>query len=486
MRRRTTATLAASPTMVGAITVMIVIVAVFLAYNANNGLPFVPTYGLSAEVKDAQTLVPGNEVRIGGLRVGVVTAVDPEVTEDGSYVAKLDLKLDKEVDPLPADSTITIRARSALGLKYLEIKRGDSSDGLEAGSVIPASQERPEPIDIDQVLSTFDAPTRSAIQTNLAEFGAALAGRGPDLNEAIGDLRPAVRLLQPVMRNLADPATALRRFFPALEATAREVAPVAEQQADLFVAGDTTFAALARVARPFIQETISESPPTLDTATADLPVITRFLNDSADLFTDLEPAATSLEANAPAIASALEVGAPVLRDAHKLNRKLPPVAAALRALNDDSASREGIRRLIGTQQLLSPTLRFVTPAQSVCNYATILFRNGANLVKTGDGAGTAQLFVAQTGPGTFEAETGGDQVLYQPNNEVTPSSGVADGATNVPVGQEDINFLHYNPYPNTASPGQPRECEAGNEPWNPVLQIGNPPGNQGTTTLFQK
>ena len=42
--------LAASPTMVGAITTLIVIVAVFLAYNANNGLPFVPVYRVSVEL----------------------------------------------------------------------------------------------------------------------------------------------------------------------------------------------------------------------------------------------------------------------------------------------------------------------------------------------------------------------------------------------------------------------------------------------------
>ena len=54
--------LAASPTMVGAITTLIVIVAVFLAYNANNGLPFVPIYRVSAEICDAARLGPNNEV----------------------------------------------------------------------------------------------------------------------------------------------------------------------------------------------------------------------------------------------------------------------------------------------------------------------------------------------------------------------------------------------------------------------------------------
>ena len=58
---------ASSPVLVGAVTVLVVIVAVFLAYNANNGLPFVSTYNLKARVPNADALVKGNEVRIGGV-----------------------------------------------------------------------------------------------------------------------------------------------------------------------------------------------------------------------------------------------------------------------------------------------------------------------------------------------------------------------------------------------------------------------------------
>ena len=72
MRGGRAGSLAASPTLVGAVTVLVVIVAVFLAYQANQGLPFVPTYKLSAKVPNANTLVPGNEVRIGGIRVGAI------------------------------------------------------------------------------------------------------------------------------------------------------------------------------------------------------------------------------------------------------------------------------------------------------------------------------------------------------------------------------------------------------------------------------
>src|SRR5262249_30009985 len=143
--------LAASPTMVGAITTLIVIVAVFLAYNANNGLPFVPTYRVSAEICDASRLAPNNEVRIGGNRVGVAEAIDalPAPASSGcqtaqggssSTIAKLNMKLDKSAEPVPEDSTIRVRYRSSFGLKYLEITRGTSTSGLPPGGTLALTQ----------------------------------------------------------------------------------------------------------------------------------------------------------------------------------------------------------------------------------------------------------------------------------------------------------------------------------------------------------
>ena len=56
---------------------LVVVVAVFLAYNANNGLPFVPTTTLLAEVPNGAEVVKGVEVREGGYRIGVVTDMRP-------------------------------------------------------------------------------------------------------------------------------------------------------------------------------------------------------------------------------------------------------------------------------------------------------------------------------------------------------------------------------------------------------------------------
>jgi virulence factor Mce-like protein len=479
MRGRRVQRLAADPTLVGALTVLIVIVAVFLAYNANNGLPFVPTYQVSVQVPDADSLVKGNDVRVGGIRVGTVTSVQPVQHKDGTATAKINLKLDKSVDPLPADTTVSVRTKSALGLKYLQIAPGNSRRGVAEGSTLPLRAARPVTVDIDQFLNMFQPATRKAIQVNEKEFGSAIAGRGPDINAALGVLPSLLQHLTPVSRNLASSSTGLGRFFGALEATASEVAPVSEQQAHGFVSLDTTFTALAKVARPFIQEFISKGPPTEDTAIRTLPHIRPFLHDSQVLFADFQPASQLLVGAAPKIAAATRSGPPVLRKTPILNNELPPTAQALVTFGSSPGVTPGLQLLTQTNNVLSPTLAFVTPAQTVCNYITLLLRNGSNIVNQGDGIGHWQRFalIAPPGDNTTLGQSPG------PNNIGIPSGQPASGG-GVPA---DANFLHYNPYPNTAAPGQkPKECEAGNEPYNPAQTlIGNAPGNQGTVTQGQ-
>jgi hypothetical protein len=159
----------------------------------------------------------------------------------------------------------------------------------------------------------------------------------------------------------------------------------------------------------------------------------------------------------------------VLARSPTLNKQLPPTARTLLAFNNNSGVRSGIDKLTQSNDLLGPTLNFVTPAQTVCNYGTLLFRNLGSLLSLGDGLGTWQRFI------NFDVPKG-------PNSEGSPSTAPANGGGPIP----DKNFLHVNPYPNTASPGQTRECEAGNEKYLVGQQvIGNPPGNQGTVTEDQ-
>jgi virulence factor Mce-like protein len=468
--RRGQAALTASPVLVGAVTVLVTIVAVFLAYNANSGLPFVPTYDLKANLPNAAQLVKGFEVRIGGARVGFISKIEPKKRSDGSAYAQVTMKLDKEIEPVPADSTLLVRPRSSLGLKYIELTPGQGRAGLPAGETIPVRQARPAVVELDDLFSMFDDKTRVGSRNSLDGFGGGFAGRGQDINTAIAAFVPLLTDLEPVARNLSDPNTRLNRFFASLARAAEEAAPVAEEQASLFVNLDTSFTAFASIARPFLQETISESPASEQVAIRDFPRQRPFIRNNTAFFRELRPGVAVLPHAAPIVADAFEAGTEVLPKTKQMNEDLADVFEALADFSNDPNVRSGVRQLTRLSTSLRPTLRYLKPTQTTCNYATIFLRNVASLLSEGDANGNYQRFLvvsAPTDPLTFE---------LGPNNEGGPSSAPANGP-----GRH--NHLHVNPYPNAAAPGQTRECEGGNERYA-VGQtvIGNPAGNQGLTT----
>jgi ABC-type transporter Mla subunit MlaD len=432
---------AVSPTLVGAVTVLVVIVAVFLAYNANNGLPFVSTYNLKARLPSADALVKANEIRIGGARVGVVKSVVPVQLKNGEVEAELTLSLDKSAEPIPNDSTIEVRPKSPLGLKYLQISPGSSTTGYKAGETIPVRYAKPEPGDIDKFFDMFNTPTRKAIQRNLAGFGNALAGRGPQLNEAIGALRGLVEQGEPAAATLASPATNFAGFFRALEALSATVAPVAQQQASMFVVLDQTFAAFANVSDPYIAQTIEKGPGTLDAVNADLPQVNPFLHDTARFFTALKPGAKALAETSPIIAESLHAGIPALNASPALNNQLTPTAEALLAFQQSEGVFTNLGLLTDTNKILKPSLEYIAPVQTNCNYVTLFFSNLASSNSQGNDYGKWLNVIS------FEPPVG-------PNSEGVQASAPASGPK--------YNHLHYNPYPQTGAPGQPNVCEAGN------------------------
>jgi virulence factor Mce-like protein len=455
--------IAGNPVLIGAATVLVIIVAVFLAYNANSGLPFVPTYSLNAEVPNAAQLVVGNDVRIGGTRVGAVSEIKPRKLGDGQVIAVLKMNLDKEVEPLPKDTTVLVRSRSALGLKYVELTRGHDAGGYRDGDTIPLRAATPAPVEFDEFLNMFDAPTRKAAEANTIGFGDAFAGRGESINTAIGAFRPLLRDIIPVARNLSSPQTNIKRFIGELGDAAAIVAPAAETQARLFINLDTTMAALRKVARPYIQDSISEGPATLDTAIAELPRQRPFLINSTGLFHELRPGVRALRGAAPELSRALVVGTPTLRRSVALNQRLKPLLRELQTFSEDPMVPRGIQALTGTLRSLQPTLDYLAPAQTKCNYIALWFRNIGSLLSEGDKNGTWQRFIIVAAPNG-------------PNSEGTPSAKPADGPST-------DNHLHTNPYPNTQAPGQPKECEAANETYIAgKTVIGNVPGTQSATT----
>jgi virulence factor Mce-like protein len=367
--------LAASPVLIGAVTVLVAIVAVFISYSANQGLPFVPTYQLRVELPNAAKLVPGNEVRAGGFRVGAVdeiTAARRSVGGREVSIAVVTLKLDKDVEPLAVDTRVAVRPRSALGLKYLELVPGRSQRTFQDGDTLPLRNAGAASPELEDVLSTFQPRTRADAQASLLGFGDALAGRGAQINTAVRELNPFLTHLGPVMRNLSDPRSELRRLIPALGAAAAQVAPVAEVQARLFGELATTFAAGNRDPEA-LQETLEETPPTLAAATASFRVQTPFLARFADVSRRLQPGAAELRRALPLINGALSAGVPAFERTPELATDLEQLLEALESLSENPSTLLALKDLRRALQLTRPALEEVAPYQTVCNYLVYFF-----------------------------------------------------------------------------------------------------------------
>jgi virulence factor Mce-like protein len=395
MRGRGTASIVASPVLVGAVTVLIVVVGVFLAYNANNGLPFVPTYEVNAELPSGQKLVRGNEIRLGGFRVGTVTDLKPGM-KDGKAIAVVQMKLEKTVEPLPEDTIIGVRPRSALGLKYVDIVPGKSKQTLKPGDTIPLSQSKPQGIEYEDVFSTFDKPTRDNSRTALKGFGDAFAGRGPSINEAIAAFNPFFTHLTPVMKTLSNPNTRLENFFKNINQASEQVVPVAKVQAALFGKMAKTFDAFSACEK-CLQDTIAKSPPTLAVGAASFHVQRPFLAEFTKLSRDLRPTVSTLHNNLGTINSALETGTPVLKRTPEMNQLTGKVFKALDDLAENPVTMLALKDLHLTFSVLRPLAEFVAPYNTVCNNGTAFFTGLAGHISEEVQGGTSEVVLVRTG-----------------------------------------------------------------------------------------
>jgi virulence factor Mce-like protein len=442
-----TPSIVGSPIMIGAVTVLITVIAVFLSYNANSGLPFVPTYHITVEVPDAAGLVQGNDVRSGGKRIGVIEEIVGEAGKVEPH-AELALKLDRPVEPLLDDTVVTVRPRSPLGLKYLEVVPGKRGEPIREGGRLTLAAAR-QSVELDQVLDTFDAKTRDSLQRTTTGLGTGFTGRGVGFNESLALGPELAGRSARVFRNFADPATRLRRAVRALQSVTGELAPVAPQLGSVFDNSNTTLSALAGV-RPQLSEVLAGLPPTELIATEALREARPVLRDARLLLADLRPGVDVLPGAARNLDSALDRGYPVLRRALGLVGDLDDALAAVDRLARDPATLSTLGRLRGVLDSAGPTVRYLVPMQTVCNYIGLWLRNAASTSSEGDAGGTWVRTLVLLG--------NTDEMFRR-----------ADPAPN----------LHVNPYPHAGANG---ECEAGNEVFEPGQSIGNPPGVQATRT----
>jgi len=466
----------ANPVLIGAVTVLVAIVAVFLAYNANTGLPFVPTRQLKVDFPNGVALVAGNDVDQGSYRVGLVSEMHPVEGPNGTILAQATLQLNEANGKVPIDSRATIAPRSLLGLKYVELTYGHSSRVFPDGATMSESHTS-VPVQFDDINQMFDARTRPAIQRNLAGYGDVLTARGSALNDTIASLPSLFGHLRPVAQYLSDPHTELTRFLGALKGFFSTVSPVARVNARWFTDQATTFAAISKNPGA-LEATIRESPPTLAVSTASLKVQQPFLVDLTRFSDFMAPATVALRKALPDVNPALAAGIRVLPRTPVMNARLQGVLTALQKLAEDPGTNVAINGLGGTVNTLNPTIRYLGPFVTACNAWNYMWVEIADLVSEQTNFGMAQRALIN--------------FANQQKNSVgsLPADQPANGEL-VPPGQTP-EYLHGPVYASAVANNGNADCEALQRGYPLKLNHLDPrqrnldadahtPGNQGQT-----
>jgi ABC-type transporter Mla subunit MlaD len=453
--RRAASALFDNPILLGTMTILVVLVAVYLSYVAENGLPFVATYSVNVDVESAGQLIKNADVRVGGDRVGQVLTITPEPRTRAwpHPFARLGLSLEAGLQPLAADTHYRVRLASVLGGNYLEILPGRSRRGglADGGTFTLSATARLNHdlgfVDLDQALATFGPRTRSGLRGALASLGNAVAGRGSQVNDSLVGLRELMGPLQSLLGALADPSTRLPEFVSGLAATTGALAPVAPTLDSLLRGGATTLQALDRGSSG---QSIDQLPPTESLATSVLTRSEPVLSEVARIAQELKPAGALLPLAGRRLDRIVTAATPVFRSVPTLASTLRGAVGAVDALARDPASSQEFR-VLGSSDLgtlgasaflgLGAILRTVATAQFSCNVTGLWVHNFASSLSEGDRTGGWLRFSPMLDvPQTFQA-----------------SSPSAD--------------LHLNYYPIE----NPSQCQAGNEGYAPGRLIGNPP-----------
>lgn len=159
-----------------------VVVGIMAAINFQYGAPWADTKTLTAQVSDADSMSVGSDVRIAGRLVGQVTSIKAA----GNFT-NITFHVDGNDWPLPKDTTAQVRLATLLGQKYIQLNPGHSSEMLSDKSVIGLQSTKPV-VDFDQILDTFDKPTRDALTELIRTASAGVQGQEGTVQQLLPDL----------------------------------------------------------------------------------------------------------------------------------------------------------------------------------------------------------------------------------------------------------------------------------------------------------
>lgn len=296
----------------------------------------------TAEFTSARGLVERAEVRLGGAPAGSVERI--ALTDRGT--ARVTLRLHDGLPSLRRDATAAIRPVDLLGDVYVELSPGGAAEPLDGPIPVARTSNAPR---LDELLATFDDPTRAGLRALLAESGRALGGRGGELGRAAIALRPALEAADGVLDELADQNAALGDLVVDTE---RAVTGLARRDDDVRGAIGGLDRLLAATDRRRTE---------LDRGVAGLPALLRRARSTsrrlAATAATARPLAADLGAAAPPLAAALDELPPFTAGLRRAAGDLGPTLAALRGtLTDGAPALRSLAAGLGSFTAIAPEL----------------------------------------------------------------------------------------------------------------------------------
>jgi phospholipid/cholesterol/gamma-HCH transport system substrate-binding protein len=134
-------------TLMGAVVLGVAALFFFYAYSAS-GVGKGGGYEVTARFGTVGPLKVGNDVRMSGIKVGVVSSqsLDPD-----TYLAEITLSIENGIQ-LPLDSSAAIANEGLLGGAYVDLVPGAEDEMLKPGERIELTQDA---VDFVQLLSRF-------------------------------------------------------------------------------------------------------------------------------------------------------------------------------------------------------------------------------------------------------------------------------------------------------------------------------------------
>jgi phospholipid/cholesterol/gamma-HCH transport system substrate-binding protein len=136
-------------TIMGAVVIVIASAFVVFAYqNSDLGNSSESGYKVTADFSNVAGVSRGSDVRIGGVKIGVV---DDMTLRSDTYQAQLRLAINKEVQ-LPADTAASIVGDGLLGNKFVALQPGADDRMLAEGGRIEYTQSS---VSLEEMIGKF-------------------------------------------------------------------------------------------------------------------------------------------------------------------------------------------------------------------------------------------------------------------------------------------------------------------------------------------